>query len=237
MELAGKMARIAVVEDEADLRAMLCDFLEMAGHESAPHADGAALRRQLEKEPVDLVVLDLGLPGEDGLSLARWLRERHDPGIVILTGADTAIDRILGLEVGADDYVGKPFAPRELVARIEAVLRRRTPGAKPAALPDGALRFGSYIFERKPRRLTDAAGHDLGLTTMELDLVEAFASHPGRALTRDRLLDLAPPRGDEPFDRSIDNRITRLRRKLERDPAKPELVKTIRGAGYLYPGE
>jgi DNA-binding response OmpR family regulator len=230
------MARIIVVEDEADLRAMLGDYLTMTGHDVTTLADGAALRHQVDGERVDLVVLDLGLPGEDGLSLARWLRERHDPGIVILTGADTSIDRILGLEVGADDYVGKPFEPRELMARIDAVLRRRDPRGPLPPLPAGALRFGRYVLENKPRRLLDEQGTDMQLTGMELDLVEAFARHPGRALNRDRLLDLAPPRGDEPYDRSIDNRITRLRRKLELDATKPELVKTIRGAGYLYPG-
>jgi DNA-binding response OmpR family regulator len=229
-------AQLVVVEDEPDLRRMLEDYLTGAGHEVRCAGDGVALRRLLEAGPADLVVLDLGLPGEDGLSLARWLRERHDPGIVMLTGADTSLDRILGLEVGADDYIGKPFAPRELVARIEAVLRRRRPGDAGSPLPPGALRFGRYVLQDEPLRLVDDRGADLGLSLMELELVQAFAANAGRALSRDRLLDLAPPRGDEPFDRSIDNRITRLRRKLERDPAKPELIKTIRGAGYLYPG-
>ena len=228
--------RIIIVEDEIDLREMLGDYLSVAGYRVDGAADGTALRRLLDGSTVDLVVLDLGLPGEDGLSLARWLRERHDPEIVILTGADTSLDRILGLEVGADDYIGKPFQPRELLARVEAVLRRRRPGGSVAKLPAGALRFGRFVLEREPRRLVDDQARDLGLSPMELDLVEAFAAHAGKALTRDRLLDLAPPRGDEPYDRSIDNRITRLRRKLERDAAKPELIKTIRGAGYLYPG-
>lgn len=230
------MARLIVVEDEADLRQMLLDYLGGAGHLARGAADGVGLRRLLEAGPADLVVLDLGLPGEDGLSLGRWLRERHDPGIVMLTGADTPLDRILGLEVGADDYIGKPFAPRELLARIEAVLRRRLPADTGPALPPGALRFGRYVLLAEPLRLLDDAGTDLELSPMELELIQAFAANAGRALSRDRLLDLAPPRGDEPFDRSVDNRITRLRRKLERDPAKPELIKTIRGAGYLYPG-
>jgi DNA-binding response OmpR family regulator len=229
-------ARLIVVEDEPDLRQMLLDYLGGAGHLARATVDGAGLRRLLEAGPADLVVLDLGLPGEDGLSLARWLRERHDLGIVMLTGADTSLDRILGLEVGADDYLGKPFAPRELLARIEAVLRRRRPGDARPALPPGALRFGRYVLLGDPLRLLDDAGADLDLSLMELELIQAFAANAGRALSRDRLLDLAPPRGDEPFDRSVDNRITRLRKKLERDPAKPELIKTIRGAGYLYPG-
>jgi DNA-binding response OmpR family regulator len=230
-------ARLIVVDDEVDVRTMLTDYLGNAGYEVRAAADGPALRRLLEQQTVDLIVLDLGLPGEDGLSLARWVRERHDLGVVMLTGADTTMDRILGLEIGADDYVGKPFQPRELVARIEAVLRRRRPASVETPLPEGALRFGRYTLKLKPRRLLqDEAETELDLTGMELDLVQAFAANAGRAMTRDEILDLAPPRGDEPFDRSIDNRITRLRRKLERDPAKPELIKTVRGAGYLYPG-
>lgn len=229
-------ARLIIVEDEPELRRMLEDYLSSAGHRVRSCADGGGLRRLLDTGAADLVVLDLGLPGEDGLSLARWLRERHDLGIVMLTAADTSLDRILGLEVGADDYVGKPFAPRELQARIEAVLRRRRPVDEGPPLPTGALRFGRFILHSNPLRLVDAGGADQGLSLMELELIQAFAANAGRALSRDRLLDLAPPRGDEPFDRSIDNRITRLRKKLERDPGKPELIKTIRGAGYLYPG-
>jgi DNA-binding response OmpR family regulator len=229
-------ARIIVVEDQADVRELVEDCLVAAGHAVRATGDGEGLRRLLAAAPADLVVLDLGLPGEDGLSLARWLRERHDLGIVILTGADAPLDRIIGLELGSDDYMGKPFAPRELVARIAAVLRRRRPPGPVAGLPPGAVRFGRYRLLQRPRRLLDESGAEVRLTEMELDLVEALAANAGRALTRDRLLDLAPPRGDEPFDRSIDNRITRLRRKLEQDPAKPELIKTVRGAGYLYPG-
>ena len=230
------MAELIVVDDEPDLRAMLAEYLTLAGHRVRPAADGVDLRRLLGEASTDLVVLDVGLPGEDGFRLARWLREHHDPGIVMLTGAGATIDRVVGLEVGADDYVGKPFDLAELTARIESVLRRRRPRDKPAAPPAGILPFGPYRFDTRRFRLTRADGEEVPLAAMELDLVAAFSTHPGRALGREDLLRLAPARDDESFDRSIDNRITRLRRKLERDPAKPELIKTVRGAGYLYPG-
>ena len=231
------MAEIIVVDDEPDVRELVRDYLEASGLQVRAAADGAELRRLLDAGPADLVVLDVNMPGEDGLRLARWVREHLDIGVVMLTAADASIDRILGLEIGADDYVTKPFAPRELLARVQAVLRRRRPRSEaPASLPPGTVRFGRFAYDGKRRRLLDAAGRELALTPMELDLVAAFALNPGKALSRDDLLDLAPPRGDEPFDRSIDNRITRLRRKLEQDPAKPELIKTVRGAGYLYPG-
>jgi DNA-binding response OmpR family regulator len=185
----------------------------------------------------DLVVLDLNMPGENGLSLARWLREHHDTGILMLTGIDSAFDRVAGLEIGADDYLSKPFALVELEARIAAILRRRRPktanGAPPLA--SGYLAFGSYVFDQNARSLADVHGTPVPLTPMELDLVAVFATHSGQVLTRDEILDLAPPRGDDPFDRSIDSRVTRLRRRLETDPTKPELIKTMRGAGYLYP--
>jgi DNA-binding response OmpR family regulator len=229
------MAEIIVVDDEPDLRAMLVDGLGIAGHAVRAAADGADLRRLMGERPASLVVLDVSLPGEDGLRLARWLREHHDPGIVMLTAADTVIDRIVGLEIGADDYIAKPCALAELRARIEAVLRRRRP-AEGESLPDGTVRFGLYRFDTKRFLLTTREGSEVPLAPMELDLVAAFALHPGRALTREDLLRLAPPRGEDSFDRSIDNRITRLRRKLESDPAKPDLIKTLRGAGYIYPG-
>jgi DNA-binding response OmpR family regulator len=230
------MAQLIVVDDEPDLRTMLTEYLTLAGHEVRSAADGGTLRRMVAKVRADLVILDVGLPGEDGFWLARWLREHHDPGIVMLTGADTVIDRVVGLEVGADDYLGKPFDPAELRARIEAVLRRRSPGVASRPLPEGLLAFGPYRFDTKRFRLTDAAGAEVPLAAMELDLVAAFATHAGRALSREDLLRLAPARDGDTFDRSIDNRITRLRRKLERDPAKPELIKTVRGAGYIHPG-
>jgi DNA-binding response OmpR family regulator len=230
------MPELIVVDDEPDLRAMLADYLGAAGYAVRGAGDGRELRRLLAATACDLVVLDVGLPGEDGFALARWLREHHDPGIVMLTGADTTIDRVVGLEVGADDYVGKPFTLSELAARIEAVLRRRRPKAGRMALPQGILAFGPYRFDVKRFRLMDASGTEIHLAPMELDLVAAFATNAGKALDREVLLRLAPARDGDTFDRSIDNRITRLRRKLEQDPAKPELIKTVRGAGYLFPG-
>lgn len=228
------MAELIVVDDEPDLRIMVAEYLSLVGHCVRVAPDGPALRRLVGEAAADLVLLDVGLPGEDGYRLARWLREHHDPGIIMLTGADTVIDRVVGLEVGADDHLGKPFDLGELRARIDAVLRRRKPGV--GALPAGMLRFGPYRFDTRRFRLLGSDGAEVPLSEMELDLVAAFATHPGRVLGREDLLRLAPARGEDSFDRSIDNRITRLRRKLERDPVKPELIKTWRGAGYLYPG-
>jgi DNA-binding response OmpR family regulator len=228
------MAEIIVVDDEPDVRAMLAAALGFAGHAVRGAADGEELRRLLAERPAALVVLDVGLPGDDGFRLARWLRERHDPGIVMLTGADAEIDRVVGLEVGADDYIAKPCALAELRARIEAVLRRRKPPGDDGR-GSGTHRFGPYCFDAKRFALTTADGADVPLSPMELDLVAAFALHPGKTLSREDLLRLAPPRGSDSFDRSIDTRVTRLRRKLEADPAKPELIKTVRAAGYIHP--
>lgn len=226
------MADIIVVDDEADVAFMVADFLAGKGHGVRMAGDGAALRRQMDAA-ADLVILDLMLPGEDGLSLARWLREHFDAGILMLTGIDTPFDRVAGLEVGADDYLAKPFAPEELEARSLAILRRRRPNGRP--LPAGHRHFGPYVLDEASGRLTGEGERVVQLSAMELELVLVFARNPGRVLTREELLDLAPPRLDDPFDRSIDSRITRLRRRLERDPAKPELIKTVRGAGYLHP--
>ena len=228
------MAEIIVVDDDPDVRAMLADALEAAGHAVRAAADGEGLRRLVAERRPALVVLDVGLPGEDGFRLARWLREHHDPGIVMLTGAATVVDRVVGLEVGADDYVTKPCSLAELGARVDAVLRRRAPQEGPPP-PEGVLPFGSYRFDTKRFQLLDEDGSPVPLSPMELDLVAAFALHPDKAMTREELLRLAPPRGEDSFDRSIDNRITRLRRKLETDPTKPALIKTLRGAGYIHP--
>jgi DNA-binding response OmpR family regulator len=230
------MAKLLVVDDDRAVAGMVAEYLEARGHAVRLAAGGARARALLAEEPADLVVLDLNMPGETGFALARWLRETLDTGILMLTGADSTFDRVAGLEAGADDYLAKPFAPQELEARIQAILRRR-PGAATEAprrdLPRGWLPFGPYAFDPRSRRLRDAEGAPVSLTPMEAELVAAFAARPGQLLSRDELLDLAPPRGDDPFDRSIDSRINRLRRRLEADPGKPEIIKTLRGAGYL----
>jgi DNA-binding response OmpR family regulator len=227
------MARIAVVEDEKDIRDMLADYLGAAGHEVLLAGDGRELEALLGAGPVpDLFVLDVGLPGQDGFQLARDLRARLDPGIVMLTGAGDLVDRVVGLEIGADDYLKKPVELLELAARIAAVLRRRPP-AGPAA--DG-MRFGRFLLDLRAFRLREADGTPVDLSPMEVDLVAAFATNPGRVLSRDELMRLAPPRDDDSHDRSIDHRVTRLRRKLEADPDHPQLIKTVRGVGYVHTG-
>jgi DNA-binding response OmpR family regulator len=226
------MAQIAVVDDERDIREMLADYLGAAGHEVVTAEDARSLEALLRRGAApDLFVLDIGLPGTDGLQLARDLRARLDPGIVMLTGAATTIDRVVGLEIGADDYVAKPFELSELAARIAAVLRRRRP-ARPADA--SGPRFGPYTLDLRAFCLRDATGALVNLSPMEVDLVAAFATNPGRVLSRDELMQLAPPRDDESHDRSIDHRITRLRHKLEADPDHPQLIKTVRGAGYVH---
>lgn len=227
------MARIAIVDDEADVRDMLADYLGSVGHDVVTAGDSAGLEALIAGgEMPSLFLLDVGLPGQDGLEVARALRSRYDAGIVMLTGAGDLVDRVVGLEVGADDYIAKPVALPELAARIEAVLRRRPAGPSP---PDG-LPFGAYRLDLKAFRVLDGFGRIVELSAMEVDLVAAFASNPGRVLGRDDLMRLAPPRDDDSNDRSIDHRITRLRRKLEVDPEHPQLVKTVRGMGYVFPG-
>jgi DNA-binding response OmpR family regulator len=227
------MARIAVVDDEADIREMLVDFLGSQGYEVIVAADGAALDEVLAQgNAPDLFVLDVGLPGRNGLEIARALRASLDPGIIMLTGTGDMVDRVVGLEIGADDYLAKPVALAELAARITAVLRRRSAGQAPVEV----VAFGSFRFDLRAFSLLDTAGRPVDLSPMEVDLVAAFATNPGRVLSRDELMRLAPPRDDDSNDRSIDHRVTRLRRKLEADPEHPQLIKTVRGAGYIYAG-
>lgn len=226
------MARIAVVDDERDIREMLVDYLGRTGHHVLAAEHAPALEALLAAGEIpDLFVIDIGLPGQSGLDLARDLRARFDPGIVILTGAGDLVDRVVGLEIGADDYLGKPVELAELAARIAAVLRRRPAGAA-AAGPS----FGPYSLDLRAFCLRDGSGHPVELSPMEVDLVAAFATNPGKVLTRDDLLRLAPPRDDDSNDRSIDHRVTRLRRKLEADPEHPQLIKTVRGVGYVHAG-
>jgi two-component system OmpR family response regulator len=194
------------------------------------------MRRVLSQTPADLVILDLMLPGEDGLTLARALRSQSGIGIIILTGRGETVDRIIGLEMGADDYLPKPFHLRELLARVKSVLRRvqsRTSeaGAQPAR---SRARFAGWSLDLSSRELTSPAGEAVRLTTGEFDLLAAFVGNANQVLSRDRLLDLARNREAGPFDRTIDVQVGRLRRKLEDDPQNPTLIKTVRGSGYIF---
>jgi two-component system phosphate regulon response regulator OmpR len=185
--------------------------------------------------PVDLVLLDINMPGEDGLTIARGLRARGGRlGIILVTANTDDVDKIVGLEVGADDYVTKPFNPRELLARMRAVLRRVQSAEQPPATMGTEVRIGRCLLNVQTHRLYDALGSEIAITAMEFDLLQAFARHPNRVLSRDRLLDLAHNREMEAFDRSIDTRIARLRVKIEVDPATPQAIKTVRGAGYIF---
>jgi two-component system, OmpR family, phosphate regulon response regulator OmpR len=229
---------IIVVDDEPEICELLADYLGHAGFKVSTAEDGATMRRLLEDQAADLVILDINMPGEDGLSLARYLRANTQIGIVMLTAAGEVVDRIVGLEMGADDYLPKPVDMRELLARVRAVLRRTQaiPEKAGAAPSSGASKidFGACQLDLDAHKLYDAAGEEVAITSMEFDLLKAFAEHPNRVLSRDQLLDLAHNRDWEPFDRSIDIRIARLRRKVETDPSKPQVIKTVRGAGYIF---
>ncbi len=239
---------ILVVDDERDLRESVGEYLELKGYRVSVADSGAAARAVVEREPVDLVVLDIRMPGEDGLSVARYLRERFDVGIIFLTASGEVVDRIIGLEVGADDYLAKPFDLRELLARIKAVLRRSAlarvarpggpggpggPGRDQAA-DANVVRFGRRYLNLDAHKLFDDAGTEIPVTAMEFDLLKAFAERPGRVLSRDQILELAHKGGWQVFDRSVDIRIARLRRKIEDDPRKPQVIKTVRGTGYVF---
>jgi DNA-binding response OmpR family regulator len=235
---------LVVVDDEPDVRETIAEYLALQGFRVTAVDGGRALRETIAEHPADLVILDINMPGEDGLTLARFLREHQRIGIVMLTAAGGVVDRIVGLEVGADDYIAKPVDLRELLARVKAVLRRvravrEAAAARPAAdggggRPANEVAFGRFTLNLDSHKLLDPNGEDVPLTSMEFDLLRAFAENPNRVLTRDQLLDMAHNRGWEPFDRSIDVRIARLRRKIEADPAKPQVIKTVRGAGYVF---
>jgi len=232
-------ASVLIVEDEPEVRRMIAEYLGSHGYDVAEAASGAEMREALARRVPDVVLLDLNLGGEDGLSHARYLREHHDVGIIMVTGASDVVDRIVGLEVGADDYVAKPFDPRELRARLKSVLRRvRGAGERPERAPGAAaarrVRVGRFELDLDAHRLQDAAGSEVALTSMEFDLLRVFAEHPNRVLSRDQLLTLTRNREWEPFDRSVDIRIARLRRKIEGDPDAPRLIRTVRNAGYMF---
>lgn len=242
MEAEREQPHIIVTDDEADVRDTVAEYLSMNGYRVETADGGPALRALVESNPPDLVVLDVRMPGEDGLSLARYLDDHGGIGIVMLTAAAEVADRVVGLEIGADDYVAKPVDLRELLARVRSVLRRTSkPEAEAAGKATGEageapsrVRFGRAWLDFEGHSLTEDDGREIPLTSMEFDLLKAFAERPNRVLSRDQLLDLAHNRDWEPFDRSIDVRIARLRRKVEYDPAKPQFLKTVRGAGYIF---
>lgn len=226
-------ALVLVVEDEAAQRQLLTEYLSRQGFRAIGLPDGAALRRAIGGEPPDLVLLDLGLPGEDGFSLARHLRERLPKvGIIMVTASGDTVDRVVGLETGADDYIPKPFDPRELLARVKSVLRRA--GSGPSMPTGGRVRMGRRLLDLQRRVLLADDGTEERLTASEFDLLRLFAENPGRPLARDWLLEATSHREAEPFDRAIDLRITRLRRKIEIDPEHPEAIRTVRGLGYIF---
>lgn len=234
MTEAAAPAHIVVVDDEPDLRAAVQEYLLDRGYAVSSADGGRSLRALMAERPVDLVVLDINMPEEDGLSIARYLREQGPIGIIMLTANRDTVDRVVGLEVGADDYLPKPFELRELLARVRAVLRRAARPQAPTATMGHEVRFGRCMLNLDSRRLFDLDGGDVPITAMEFDLLRTFAEHPGRVLTRDQLLDLAHSMEMAPFDRSIDMRIGRLRRKVEQDPTVPQTLKTVRGAGYMF---
>ena len=227
--------QIVVVEDEVTQRDMLVDYLSRHGFRVNGVDNGETLRRLVDRELPSLVMLDVGLPGEDGFALARWLRERSGRvGIIMVTAATDTVDRVVGLETGADDYIAKPFEPRELLARVKSVLRRVVgSGAAPAV--GTRVRMGGRVLDLE-RRVLCTPGDDSEdkLSASEFDLLKVFAENPNRPLIRDWLLEVTAHRDMEAFDRSIDLRITRLRRKIEVDPAHPEAIRTVRGVGYMF---
>jgi two-component system OmpR family response regulator len=226
---------VLVIEDEEPIRDLVRRYLTAQEFDVLEAADSRAARSILDSTEVDLVLLDLGLPGEDGLTFARDLRTRFQGGVIIVSGRGESVDRIVGLELGADDYVAKPFELRELLARMRSVLRRvRAPAPSIETHAGKPLRFADFCLDRAARRVTDGTGRDVGLSTGEYDLLLALLEHPGRVLTRDQLMQRLHGRDAGPYDRAIDVMIGRLRQKIEADPANPELIRSVRGAGYLF---
>lgn len=233
--MPGAGETILVVDDDATIRELLEEYLGGHQYEVLCAANGEEARKLLALHHPRVVLLDIGLPHEDGLSLARFIREQYDIGILMVSGAGETIDRIVGLEVGADDYLAKPFDLRELRARLKSILRRYA--REPAAAPSPAAHrvfMGKGILDLETRQLLDAGGREMPLTSAEFELLKTFVERPNRPLTRDQLMSLTRNREWDPLDRSIDIRIARLRRRLEPDPEHPSVLKTVRGVGYMF---
>ena len=230
---------IIIVDDEAPAREMVGDYLKMHGFAVTLCDGGKSLRAEIADKVPDLVVLDLNMPEEDGLSIIRDLKGRINVPVIMLTATASPIDRVVGLESGADDYIAKPCALRELMARIRSVLRRTAPkpaasGAPARSTRDHLVRFGTKWLDLEAQALRDEEGNEHPLTASEFGLLKVFAANPKRVLSRERLLELANARDAEAFDRAVELRIMRIRRKIEPDPARPAVIRTIRGGGYLF---
>lgn len=238
----GDGQSIVVVDDDPDICETLEEYFSNNGFFVSTASNGEEFKVLLEEEEFSLAILDLRLPGEDGLSLCRHVREHHDMGVIMLTGSADSVDRVVGLEVGADDYVAKPFDLRELLARVRSVLRRSDTSAKKAnkqpaknsETSERSFDFAECLVNPDGRYLQTSKGESVPLSNMEFELVKAFSERPGRVLSRDVLLSIAHNRDWDPYDRSIDVRVTRLRKKVEKDPARPRFLKTVRGVGYIY---
>lgn len=231
-DVCAGIPHLLVVDDDRETRDLLSMYFREQGFDIDAVRDGPDMDAWLAANSTDLVILDLMLPGEDGLSLARRLRADYKLPIVMISARGEEIDRIVGLEVGADDYVPKPFNPRELLARVRAVLRRSAPDTSPAT-DTGVVEFGPFRLDVE-QRLLFREGEEIDLSRAEFDLLHIFADHPNRVLSRDSIMDLLSGRERDPFDRSIDVRVTRLRHKIEEDPAQPHFIRTVWGVGYQF---
>ncbi len=232
----NKAIEILVCDDEQDVREMLQEYLDKRGFNVTTAGNAQELRAVLARTNIDLIILDINMPGEDGLAVLRSLRTDNQVPVIMLTAAGETVDRIIGLEMGADDYLGKPVDLRELEARVKAVLRRKgeiTEKSDSPASPDSE-QFGDYTLDIPAAKLTASDGSEVPLTAMEFNLLKVFAQNKGRVLNRDQILEQAHDRSWDPFDRSIDIRISRLRRKIEKNPEKPTIIRTVRGIGYVY---
>lgn len=228
---------ILIVEDDADIRSQLDEYMSQAGFRTVAVENVDKARQAIKREDISLVLLDLGLPGEDGLSLAREIKDENRAGLIILTGRGEVVDRVVGLELGADDYIAKPYHLREVLARSRSVLRR-IDGASQSDDKESTVRFGNWKFDLMRRTLISTLDdHEIRLTTLEFQLLEAFLQNHSRVLTRERLLDLVTGRKWDPYDRAIDVQVARLRRKIEDDPRRPEIIVTVRGEGYMFTPE
>jgi len=231
---ANAKATLLIVDDEVDVREVLEEYFTSHGYTTIGAENAAVAKALAAKHPIDLALVDINMPGEDGLSLARHLRERYKSlAIVMLTSAGTVVDRIVGLEMGADDYVPKPFDPRELAARVKSVLRRTSAGNR-ADIGAEKIRVGRCVLDLASHRLTDETGAEVAMSPLEFDLLKALAEQPNRPLSRERILNLSQKRDWDPFDRSVDLRVMRLRKKIEPDPEHPRYIRTVRNEGYIF---